>query len=238
MNYEIIQMTDFDLTKLEIVKETVCWLREQDHSRWVLKTPMKPLGFWQTQLYLKIWNPTYIRRDNILTGIDVGFYDEQTTPALVGPIFHKGICRGYATSRCTQYWRRQWENRFYDLILQKSAKTGYFNCQYSRYHVMRYKGQPNLIDLEGIYPICELRELPKYDSRFDDRQYEDYIVGLYNERCNHRIEQSRNQTVGNVPVGRDKHSLKRAVYSLWNRSITLLKKGPQISSNHLYLIQK
>ena len=238
MNYEILQMTDFDLTRLEVVKETVFWSGEHDHSRWVLKTPMKSVGFWQTPLYLKIWNPTYIRRDNILAGIDVGFYDEQITPALVGLIFHKGICRGYATSKCTHYWRRQWENRFHNLILEKSAKTGYFNYQYSRYHVMRYKGQPNLIDLEGIYPIGELRELTKFYSRFDDRQYEEYIVGLYNERCNYRIEQPQLQTVGKEPVGRVKHFLKRAVQSLWKQPITFFRKGTQINPNHVYLIQK
>jgi hypothetical protein len=236
VKYQILQLTDFDLTRLELVAERVMWLDEQDHSRWVLKTPIRFAGYWQTQLYLKIWNPTYVRRDNILAGIDVGFYDEQSTPALVGLIFHKGICRGYATSKCSHYWTRQWEDRFYKLILEKSAKTGYFNYQLSRYHVMRYKGQPSLIDLEGIYPIGELHELTKYRSRFDDTKYEQYIAGLYNERYKCR-DQPEIQTLSE-PVGRDKHFLKRSVQSLWKQSITFFTERAKISPNHVYLIQK
>lgn len=236
MNCNIMQLTDFDLTKLRVVKETVLWLDGQDHSRWVLKTHMKSAGLGREELHLKIWNPTYIRRDNILAGIDVGFYDGQTTPALAGLIFHNGVCRGYATKTCARYWRRPWENRFYDLIQEKSAQTGYFSYQFSPYHVMRYKNQPSLIDLEGIYRLRELPELPKYHGRFDDRKYERYVADLYNERYNGPIETRRDRTVGNETVVHTKSFLQKAVKFLWTQSAAYTKE--RIHPHHLHLIQK
>ena len=175
MNYEHFSLTDIDLRELDVIKENIFWLDEQDHSRWVLRTRKKSAAFGSQELYLKIWNPTYIRRDNILAGIDVGFYDDQITPALVGLIFHRGFCRGYVVRKCTPNWGAGVDELF-DLIKEKSEQTGFFSYQFSRYHIMRYKNRLNLIDLEGIYPIRDLPLLARYQSRFDDRNYEDFIT--------------------------------------------------------------
>lgn len=236
MNCRILQLTDFNLAKLAVVKETVLWLDGQDHSRWVLKTQMKSEGRSREELYLKIWNPTYIRRDNILAGIDVGFYDRQTTPALTGLIFHQGICRGYATNKCTRYWRRPWEERFYNLIQEKSAKTGYFSYQFSPYHVLRYRNQPSLVDLEGIYRLSELPALPIFHGHFDDVKYERYVTDLYNERYNSHIETRCAQVAGNETIGRPKPFLQRIVKFLWEQSMAYIKQ--RVNPNHVYLIQK
>jgi hypothetical protein len=238
MNYAIFQLTDFDIKRLEVVKETVMWLDGQDHSRWVLKTPSKIAVLGHQELYLKIWNPTYIRRDNILAGIDVGFYDEKITPALVGLIFHKGICRGYAVKMCTRNWGRKLDNHFYDLIKEKSEITGYFSYQFSRYHIMRYKKCLNLIDLEGIYPIENLHSLTKYRSRFDDKKYETFITGLYNERFARPFEQSPIQPVLNEQVGGRSHLLKRVRSFLWKLPISFLKEAIKARPNHTYLIEE
>jgi hypothetical protein len=170
MHCETLQLTDFDLTQCEIVKETILWIDGQDHSRWVLKTRVDSRRSRRSGVYLKIWNPTYVRRDNILAGIDVGFYDQVTTPALIGPIFHKGVCSGYVANECARYWGRRWEARFYRVIQDKTARTGYFSYQFSRYHVMRFNNQPSLIDLEGIYPIGELSALETSHGEFEPRR--------------------------------------------------------------------
>ena len=116
------------------------WFGEQDHSRWVFRTPRKYRIAGVQDLYLKIWNPTYIRRDNILAGIQSRFYDEQTVPAFFGLIYQDGICRGYAMKRCTRKLKQVLDVAYYQRIKEKSIKSGHFNYQFSQYHVMQYKG--------------------------------------------------------------------------------------------------
>jgi hypothetical protein len=174
-----------------------------------------------------------------LEGINVGFYDEQTTPAFAGIILHKGICRGYAMNTCFRYWKRKWEKPFNGLIRKRSAQTGYFAYQFSRYHVMQYNHQPSLIDLEGIYPIGELHNLTNYHSRFDDRHYESYITSLYNERYHRSAEHPLVQTVENGQFEHDTPFLQRGFRFLWKQSLMYLRKRPkQTSPTHLHLIQK
>lgn len=231
-----LQLADFDLTRCEVVKETVLWLDGQDHSRWVLKTDSG--GFGRNGLYLKIWNPSYVRRDNILAGIEVGFYDEQTTPALMGPIFHDGVCRGYVTNGCTRYWGRRWEAGFYRLIQDKSAKTGYFSYQFSRDHVMRFKNQPSLIDLEGIYPVGDLPALATYHGTFDDERYQGYIAGLYRERFHALETPTPNRAVASTPRRRGLSLLIAGASLVWRESIAGFRERKRMTRHHLDLIQR
>ena len=45
---------------------------------------------------------------------------------------------------------------------------------------MNYKGQPCLIDLEGIYPLFELQNFldHKYNSSFADNNYKEFVCNL------------------------------------------------------------
>lgn len=67
-SYETIELRDIDLPRLKLVKETYQWFAGQDHSRWTFRSR-------QSGDYFKIWNPTYIRRDHFLRGLESGFYD-------------------------------------------------------------------------------------------------------------------------------------------------------------------
>jgi hypothetical protein len=79
MDYRRIALAEIDLQSLTPCKVTAKWYGTQDHSRWVLRSPGDGLS---GASYYKIWNPTYVRRDNILAAIESGFYDERTVPAL------------------------------------------------------------------------------------------------------------------------------------------------------------
>lgn len=127
-------------------------------------------------MFFKIWNETYIRRDNILNGLEVGFYDEKTVPALEGIIVSNGVCRGYVMYACIGKGVRAPE--FYKLLKERTRGTGYFNYQIGRSHIRRYRDQYSLIDLEGIYPLCECMRLSDYYARFDDSEYETFVKGL------------------------------------------------------------
>src|SRR5437764_1167437 len=142
---DTIQLSDIDLAKLTLVKKSRTQIDGRDHSRWVFRTP-RHLCAAADVLYYKIWNPSYIRRDHLLRGIESGFYDESTTPALKALIYANGLCRGYATRKCLP--NRKKDCDFFRHIVDRTVQTGFFAVQYSRYHTMRYGERYSLVDLE------------------------------------------------------------------------------------------
>jgi hypothetical protein len=190
MELETFQLKDIEIGRMKLIKETCTWHGNQDHSRWVFKDSKKS-SINSDKHYFKIWNPTYIRRDNLLKALEAGFLDEQTTPALSGLIVHKGLCRGYVMKECKPDLKLSLNESYYKLIKEKSKYTGFFHIQFSPCHVMKYEGRFSLIDLEGIFPLSELDKMPEYFCYFDYKDYEDFITGLYNESAmdsekNHR----------------------------------------------------
>jgi len=240
MNVNILQLSDIDISKLKLVKEVVQWIGDQDHTRWVFRTPRNYRIAGVQDLYLKIWNPTYIRRDNILAGIQSGFYDEQTTPAFFGLIFQNGICRGYAMRRCTQNLKQVLNEAYYQHIKDKTIKTGYFCYQFSKYHVMRYEGKDSLIDLEGIYPIGEFLTLANYHCHFDSKEYEEYITGLYQEHLHLPTGQTPTLTPQNGPDLKKKPFFVKMGLFLWTQAseFCLRTKMNGLKINQTHLIQK
>jgi hypothetical protein len=188
MQTQIFPLNEIDISRMKLIKETYIWHGNQDHSRWVFKDNATEN---RSKCYFKIWNPTYIRRDNLLKAIESGFLDDETCPAFSGFIFHKGLCRGYVMNECKPDLKLELNDGYYKLIKEKSKYTGYFHIQFSPCHVMKYEGRFSLIDLEGIFPISELDKMPEYFCYFDYRDYEYFITGLYNESAidsdgNHR----------------------------------------------------
>ena len=184
-----INLSDIDIKELTLVKETYVINNEQDHSRWIFKCKANNLIKNCDELYLKIWNPAYIRRDNILKAIDSGFYDNNTTPALKAIIYHNGLCRGYVMDKCYPNYKLTLDKNFYALIKEISTKTKFFNVQFSPCHVLKYKESFSLIDLEGVFLISDLTEIYKQMSFFDYEEYERFIVGEYDKlipNCEHK----------------------------------------------------
>jgi hypothetical protein len=183
MEPDIVQLNDIDIGKMRLVKETFKRYGTQDHSRWVFKDKNNLNGK-SKNIYFKIWNPTYIRRDNILKAIEAGFLDETIAPALSGIIFHKGSCRGYVMYESESDWKLELDDNFYEEVKQKSIDTEFFHIQFSPCHVMKYNGKFGLIDLEGIFPLCELPNMTGYHCNFDYKDYENFITDLYNRTIN------------------------------------------------------
>lgn len=171
LQHLMLPLREIDLSALKLVKETCLWIDGRDHSRWVFQ-------HWKDGSFFKIWNPTYVRRDHLLRGIECGFYDESTVPALHAVILAKGVCRGYIMHKC--FPNRAKDPVFHAWILAKTLETGYFCAQYSRYHAMRYGDKLSLIDLEAIYPLQDLPTLSsRYWRAFDDAEYERFVTDLY-----------------------------------------------------------
>ena len=177
MNYRTIRLTDIAMRTLTPFKVSLAHYGAQDHSRWVLRGA--PAGGTDTFFY-KIWNPTYVRRDNILAAIESGFYDERLVPALYGIIFHKGLCRGYVMHEGKIEHGALMED-FRELVFLRTHKTGYFTVQFARWHTMVYKNRLSLLDLEAAYPIKAFCQLSHYHCRFEDSDYENFVAGSYKE---------------------------------------------------------
>jgi len=170
--YKSFNLENIDVSSFSIVKERKKLYHNQDHSRWVY--------YDNNNLYYKIWNSTYVRRDNILEGLNNGFYDDTTTPALKGLIYHEGVCRGYVMEKVNPLSDPNIIHNFYNIIKEKTAITKYFYFDYCKQHVMDFKGKPCLIDLEGIYPFINLQDFLKgeYNSSFADSNYKEFVCNI------------------------------------------------------------
>ena len=177
MNYHTIRLTDIAVRTLTPYKVTLAHYGVQDHCRWVLRGLLP--GSTDTFFY-KIWNPTYVRRDNILAAIESGFYDERMVPALYGVIFHKGLCRGYVMHE-GRIDREALTDEFRDFVFLRTKQTGFFAAQFARCHTMIYKDKVSLLDLEGVYPIDSLPRLSQCHSRCEDSAYENFVVAWYKQ---------------------------------------------------------
>lgn len=172
-----IPLTTINLHRLTLVKEVLKYSNGRDLCRWIFRAPCGLPDLPKLDIYIKIWNPSYVRASTIKNGLETGFYDSRTAAGLVGLISHAGICRGYVMHRCRYHGNIPQE--FRRLIEARTASTGFFLLQYSRHHIMKYRGQTTLIDLEGIYPLDQLPVLASRRAYFDDPEYARYVHQLF-----------------------------------------------------------
>jgi hypothetical protein len=242
MTYAKFPLSEIELSKLILIKEVIKKYREQDGSRWIFRSPARLAIAGASDLYLKLWNPAYFRCATIVRGIEAGFFDQATTPALVGVITHKGVCRGYIMRRCT--YHRKIEAAFQHLIRQRTRQTGLFLLQYCPHHIMRYGGRYSLVDLEGIYPLQELPVIVYYGTRFQDCDYARFVYQLYAERYPIRglqlsdlIPDSRLKMREASPLARGVDFARRKVNAAF-RHLKAWAQAHGLRKNHIFLIEK
>lgn len=171
---------DYTGANLVLVKERKKTYDTQDHSRWIYYDEEK-------ELYLKVWDHTYVRRDNLPLALRCGFYDH-LIPAFQGMIVHNSVCRGYVMRRCEKLAdRKHIADEALSILKERTQKTGLFAYDYLDQGVMEFKGRPCLIDLEGVYKVREYRmrkieheEELKTDSRFmKNPDYQAFVENEY-----------------------------------------------------------
>lgn len=177
MNYRTTALADLPLRALTPHKVTLAHYGAQDHCRWVFRGHSAGSA---DPLFYKVWNPSYVRRDNILAAIASGFYDERTVPALHSVIFHNGICRGYIMHQGVAR-QKTVNSEFRDLVFLRTGQTGLFTYQFSPCHVMIYQNRWSLIDLEGVYPIAASPDLARYHCEFENAAYKMFVTRLHKQ---------------------------------------------------------
>lgn len=142
--------------------------------------------------------------------------------------------------RCTRKLRQVLDEAYYQRIKEKSIKSGYFNYQFSRYHVMQYEGKNNLIDLEGIYPLDGMHRLPDYHCHFDSKDYEEFIAGLCQGTIHQQVGQSRVPTPLSGLEFKKMHLFVMGGIFLWAQALDFFYKFKMnyLKINQTHLIQR
>ena len=170
MNYDTISLDSFNPLDMKLIKSREKCYGSDDHSRWV---------FEDNGLYYKLWNETYIRNNGVKLGIDCGFYDESTTPALVSLVYHNDVCRGYVTKKCDMCFGDV--KSFYEVIDNKTIETNHFVYDFSEKHIMKFENKFSLIDLEGIYPLSKYEEIAedRNNASFSSEKYREFVYEIH-----------------------------------------------------------
>ncbi|WIY24324.1 hypothetical protein [Parasedimentitalea psychrophila] len=176
MQLDHIELSQINFHALNVQKVVRKHFGDQDHSRWVFSTSNGSEGG-SDRLFYKIWNRSHIRCDNILAALDIGFYDEVTTPALRALIFSGGICRGYAMETCQKPEIR--DDAFFRTVAERTVATQHFAVQFGRAHTMEFRAKNTMIDLEGVYHIHDLALVRAHHSAFACAEYAALVAALY-----------------------------------------------------------
>jgi hypothetical protein len=174
MHFPFVPLSGIDLGRLRLVKEALVWRAGKDHSRWVFHSAAG-----EEPLVYKLWNPSYIRSENILQAVERGLYHAGTTPALRGIVVHRGFCRGYVMARCTPC--RRIDAAFVLRFWEATRASGVFAEQYRRSHVMRIGAACSAIDLEGVYPTADYPDRVRPDVNIEDPDYAALVARLAHE---------------------------------------------------------
>ncbi len=136
MKLETVDYSELTFADQHLVRKRVRCVGGQDHSRSVYRGPRLAAQVEGSSLLYKVWNPTYARRGNILDGLESGFYDSTTAPALVALSFEGPVCRGYVMEECTTYGKVP--RAFYERVKEKTAQTGRFHYDLTGCNIMRF----------------------------------------------------------------------------------------------------
>ena len=157
MTLEKINLNDIDTTHCRIVLDKAGRVVDGvNHGRQVIHDEEK-------DLYYKLFDKDYCRRENFVRAYEAGFFDE-LAPALKTLIMDEGEIAGYVTEAGSSPRNHVWytfdieplPDKFYNLVLSTAKETGMFFYDLVPLNVIRIKdGELSLIDLESVYDISD-----------------------------------------------------------------------------------
>jgi len=147
------------------------------------KTDIDGIKYKPGELYYKLFNKNYIRKDNFKTAIEKNFF-EGLAPALVGLIIDGDDIIGYISKAGQVLSNNEFDEHlipddFKDKIIQRVKDTGLFFYDLVPSNIIRLDdGQLSLIDLESVYKISELFNIKKHNAKIKPNSLYDVV---YNE---------------------------------------------------------
>jgi hypothetical protein len=102
-------------------------------------------------LIYKLWDKTFLWKDNIVEAIRVGYYGPLLTPGLLGVIVDDDAeVRGYVMYKCQQLNHRNDFTRMLELLEEQRKVYGMTFNDPLKQNVGTYKGRITLFDLENV----------------------------------------------------------------------------------------
>lgn len=175
MDIDEIQLASIDIDRLDLIVERIVTKNGSDHSRWVFRSPSGVVP----PLVYKIWNPGYVRRDNILTGLETGLYSDATVPGLRALIMERDQCRGYVMQLGTKL--RTPSEPLVHALWEATRTSRHFIGQYRASHTRNCAGRASLIDLEAVHRIGGEPGWPKGTVDIEDPDYAALVARLETE---------------------------------------------------------
>jgi len=97
----------------------------------------------------------------LLMALKAKFYDG-LIPASEGLVFQDSVCMGYVMKKYKEHPESdRLEKEIGETIMARTRKTQLFAYDFGKEKIYELKGQPCLIDLEGIYRLDEYRAQEK-----------------------------------------------------------------------------
>ena len=150
----------------------------------------------KNQVYYKIFDREYCRRENFIRAYEIGFFDG-IAPTLKELIFDGDDVVGYVTEAGTIIGLEFDEipKEFYQKVLDKVKETKMFFYDLVSLNIIRTKnGELSLIDLESVYDLYELYNINKHNAKVKPDYYYKELEELWkvNEKVISFIQPSRN----------------------------------------------
>ena len=181
-----IKIDDIDTTYCRMVLDKAGRVVDGiNHGRQVLHDEEK-------DLYYKIFDDDYCRRENFQRALQLGFFDE-LAPALhsviINPKLNDEIV-GYATKGGTPLGKEFDEipKEFYEKVLDRAKKTKMFFYDLVASNVIRTEsGELSLIDLESVYNIDELNKISKHNAKVKPDYYYTELQKIWRKKMDNRV---------------------------------------------------
>ena len=188
MTLEKINLNDIDTTHCRVVLDKAGRVVQMNQPYRIVNHGRQVIHDEEKDLYYKIFDDDYCRRENFERALHMGFFDG-LAPALHSVIVHPELndeIVGYATEAGTplgtEFDDILKELRFYERVLGKVKETKMFYYDLVASNIIRTKdGELSLIDLESVYNLDELYTISKHNAKVKPDIYFTELEKLWKE---------------------------------------------------------
>ncbi len=111
----------------------------------------------KNKLYYKVFNKDFVRRQNFIDALKVGFYD-RLSPALVGIIYDGDDIMGYVTTAGEIADFKRAKKEMMKIMVEVIKETNFFYFDFVEANIIVLEdGQMSLVDLESVLGINKLQ---------------------------------------------------------------------------------
>ena len=199
MTLEKINLNDIDSTHCRVVLDKACRVVQMNQPSRIVTHGRQVIHDEEKDLYYKIFDDDYCRRENFERALHMGFFDG-LAPALHSVIVHPELndeIVGYATEAGTPLGSEFDEipREFFEKVLDKVKETKMLFYYLVPVNIIKTKnGELSLIDLESVYDLYELHNINKHNAKVKPDYYYKELEELWevNEKVISFIQPSRN----------------------------------------------